>query len=146
MENWHLGFYICMSSHMILNAETKKFEKNRGADGLFGLAVKWAEMAAAHENTWNSKNFFLQVMATTWLVDSLLVNFCQTNYIAERRHDLKRPKKASFEPRTWFPSHGPVQAPRSKLFTLGRPPGWVLLIMQPNRHCPKNMGLEISGF
>ena len=40
-----------MSSHMILNAETKKFEKNRRADGLFGSAVKWAEMAADHENT-----------------------------------------------------------------------------------------------
>ena len=40
-----------MSLHMILNAETKKFEKNHRADGLFGLAVKWAEMAADHENT-----------------------------------------------------------------------------------------------
>ena len=51
MENLHLRFYICISIQMILNAETKKIEKNRGADGLFGLAVKWAEMAADHENT-----------------------------------------------------------------------------------------------
>ena len=58
MENWHLGFYICISLHMILNAETKKFEKNWGADGLFGSAVKWAEMAADHENMWNSKKLF----------------------------------------------------------------------------------------
>ena len=43
---------------MILNAETKKFEKNRRADGLFGSAVKWAEMAADHENGRNSKIFF----------------------------------------------------------------------------------------
>ena len=48
---------------MILNAEAKKFPKNRWADGLFGLAVKWAEMAADHENTRNSKKIFLQVMA-----------------------------------------------------------------------------------
>ena len=41
---------MCMSLHMILNAKTKKFEKNRAADGLFGPAVKWAEMAAGHEN------------------------------------------------------------------------------------------------
>ena len=27
----------------------KKFEKNGHADGLFSLAVKWAEMAADHE-------------------------------------------------------------------------------------------------
>ena len=40
-----------MSLHMILNAEAKKFEKNRRADGLLGSAVKWAEMAADHENT-----------------------------------------------------------------------------------------------
>ena len=40
-----------MSLHMILNAEAKKFQKNRWADGLFGLAVKWAEMAADHDNT-----------------------------------------------------------------------------------------------
>ena len=58
MENWHLGFYICMSLHMILNAETKKFEKNWGADGLFGPAVKWAEMAADHENGRKSKKLF----------------------------------------------------------------------------------------
>ena len=43
---------------MILNAETKKIEKNRGADGLFGLAVKWAEMAADPENSQNSKKIF----------------------------------------------------------------------------------------
>ena len=36
----------------------KKFEKNWGADGLFGSAVKWAEMAAEHENGRNSKKFF----------------------------------------------------------------------------------------
>ena len=40
-----------MSLHMILNAEAKKFQKNQWADGLFGSAVKWAEMAADHENT-----------------------------------------------------------------------------------------------
>ena len=42
--------YVSISLHMILNAEAKKFPKNRWADGLFGLAVKWAEMAADHEN------------------------------------------------------------------------------------------------
>ena len=47
-----------MSLHMILNAEAKKFQKNRWADGLLGSAVKWAEMAAEHENGRNSKNFF----------------------------------------------------------------------------------------
>ena len=32
--------------------------KNRGANGLFGPAVKWAEMAADHENGQNSKKLF----------------------------------------------------------------------------------------
>ena len=36
----------------------KKLEKNCAADGLFGLAVKWAEMAADHENERNSKKLF----------------------------------------------------------------------------------------
>ena len=44
-----------MSLHMILNAEAKKFQKNRWADGLLGSAIKWAEMAADHENGQNSK-------------------------------------------------------------------------------------------
>ena len=38
----------------------KKFEKNGHADGLFSLAVKWAEMAADHENGQNSKISFSQ--------------------------------------------------------------------------------------
>ena len=43
-----------------LKYDTKKFEKNRGADGLFGSAVKWAEMAADHENGRTSKKNFSQ--------------------------------------------------------------------------------------
>ena len=57
-ENWHLEFFICLSLHRVLNAKTKKFEKNCAADGLFGPAVKWAEMAADHENWQNSKISF----------------------------------------------------------------------------------------
>ena len=40
------------------NAETKKFLKKRSAHGLFGSAVKWAEMSADHENGRNSKKIF----------------------------------------------------------------------------------------
>ena len=60
MEKGHLEFYICISLHSVLTAETKKIEKNRPADGLFGPAVKWAEMAADHENGRNSKTSFSQ--------------------------------------------------------------------------------------
>ena len=40
------------------HAETKKFPKKRPAHGLLGSAVKWAEMAADHENGQNSKKKF----------------------------------------------------------------------------------------
>ena len=43
---------------MVAHAETKKFPKKRSAHGLFGSAVKWAEMAADHENGQNSKKKF----------------------------------------------------------------------------------------
>ena len=35
--------------------ETKKIPKKQPAHGLLGWAVKWAEMAADHENGQNSK-------------------------------------------------------------------------------------------
>ena len=47
---------------MVLNAKAKKFEKKWRADVLFDLAVKWAEVAADHENVQNSKIFLFQVM------------------------------------------------------------------------------------
>ena len=59
-EKGHLEFYLCVSLYRVLNARTKKFEKNGHADGLFRLAVKWAEMAADHVNTRNSKISFSQ--------------------------------------------------------------------------------------
>ena len=40
------------------HADTKIFPKKRPAHGLLGSAVKWAEMAAEHENGRNSKFFF----------------------------------------------------------------------------------------
>ena len=52
------GFYICLTLYMALKIETKKVQKKRGADGLFRLAAKWAEMAADHENGRNPKIFF----------------------------------------------------------------------------------------
>ena len=57
-EKGHLEFYLCVSLYRVLNARTKKFEKNGHADGLFSLAVKWAEMAADHENGQNPKKNF----------------------------------------------------------------------------------------
>ena len=59
-EKGHLEFYSCVSLYKVLNARTKKFEKNGHADGLFSLAVKWAEMTADHENGQNSKISFSQ--------------------------------------------------------------------------------------
>ena len=59
-EKGHLEFYSCVSLYRVLNARTKKFEKNGHADGLFSLAVKWAEMAADHEIGQNSKISFSQ--------------------------------------------------------------------------------------
>ena len=58
MKKWSAGFYICITLYIVANAETKKFLKKRSAHGLFGSAVKWAEMAADHENGRNSKIFF----------------------------------------------------------------------------------------
>ena len=55
MEKREAGFYICITLYKVANAETKKFLKKRSAHGLFGSAVKWAEMAADHENGRNSK-------------------------------------------------------------------------------------------
>ena len=55
MEKWEAGFHICFTLYIVANAETKKFLKKRSAHGLFGSAVKWAEMAADHENGRNSK-------------------------------------------------------------------------------------------
>ena len=43
---------------MALKILIKKNQKKWGADGLFRSAVKWAEMAAEHENGRNSKIFF----------------------------------------------------------------------------------------
>ena len=40
------------------HADTKKFPEKRSAQGLFGSAVKWAEMAADHENGQYSKKLF----------------------------------------------------------------------------------------
>ena len=59
-EKVHLEFDLWVSLYRVLNARTKKFEKNGHADGLFSLAVKWAEMAADHENGQNSKISFSQ--------------------------------------------------------------------------------------
>ena len=42
------------------HAETKKFPKKQSAHELFGSAVKWAEMAADHENGRTSKKNFSQ--------------------------------------------------------------------------------------
>ena len=46
--------------HRVLNAKSKKIEKNGHADRLISPAVKWAEMAADHENGQNSKISFSQ--------------------------------------------------------------------------------------
>ena len=59
-EKGHLEFYLCISFHRVLNAKSKKIEKNGHADRLISLAVKWAEMAADHENGQNSKISFSQ--------------------------------------------------------------------------------------
>ena len=59
-EKVHLEFDLWVSLYRVLNARTKKFEKNGHADGLFSLAVYWAEMAADHENGQNSKISFSQ--------------------------------------------------------------------------------------
>ena len=40
------------------HAETKKFPEKQSAHRLLGSAVKWAEMAADHENGRNSKKNF----------------------------------------------------------------------------------------
>ena len=58
MEKGGTGFYICITLYIVANAETKKFLKKQSAHGLFGSAVKWAEMAADHENGRNSKKNF----------------------------------------------------------------------------------------
>ena len=49
MEKGHLESNLCISLHRVLNAKTKKIEKNGHADGLFSLAVKWAVVAADHK-------------------------------------------------------------------------------------------------
>ena len=67
--------------------------------------------------------FFLQLMAIMWLVDCQHNDFCLTNYISTRECYVNRPKKAYFSLITWLSPYGTVQAPRSKLLTLGRPPG-----------------------
>ena len=55
MEKWGAGFYICITLYVVAHAETKKLPKKQSAHELFGSAVKWAEMAADHENGQNSK-------------------------------------------------------------------------------------------
>ena len=63
MEKWEAGFHICFSLYIVANAEKIFFSKKWRAEGFFGSAVKWAEMAADHENGQNSKKKFLQLMA-----------------------------------------------------------------------------------
>ena len=43
---------------MALKILTKKIQKKWGADGLFGWAANWAEMAADHKNGQNPKKKF----------------------------------------------------------------------------------------
>ena len=57
-ENRDPGFQICLTLYIVLKIQTKKIQKKWRAGTLLGSAVKWAEMAAEHENGRNSKNFF----------------------------------------------------------------------------------------
>ena len=59
-EKGHLESYLCISLHRVLNAKSKKIEKNGHADRLISPAAKWAGMAADHENGQNSKISFSQ--------------------------------------------------------------------------------------
>ena len=81
MEKWEAGFHICFSLYIVANAEKKNFSKKWGAEWFFGSAVKWAEMAADHENGQNSRIFFLQLTAIMWAVDCLHKIFCQTYWL-----------------------------------------------------------------
>ena len=49
-EELHLRFFICLTLHIVLKIQAKKFQKKWRANILFGSAVIWAEMAADHEN------------------------------------------------------------------------------------------------
>ena len=59
-EKGHLEFYLCISLHRVLNAKSKKIEKNGHADRLISPAVKQAEITAYHEIGQNSKISFSQ--------------------------------------------------------------------------------------
>ena len=58
MEKGGAEFYIYSTLHIVLNDRTKKNSKKQQAGILLASAVKWAEMAAHHENSRNSKFFF----------------------------------------------------------------------------------------
>ena len=58
---------------------------------------------------------------------------------------VKGTETAHFSPKTEIGPHGTVRAPRSQLLALGTSPGWVLLLIQPNIHCPQKVGFQISG-
>ena len=57
-ENGNPGFHICITLYIVLKIQPKKILKNWGAGTFLGSAVKWAEMAADHENGQNSKKNF----------------------------------------------------------------------------------------
>ena len=61
-EYWEAEFYICFTLYMVPNNGTKKNSKKRGAGMILAPAVKWAEMAADHENGGNSKTFFFPAL------------------------------------------------------------------------------------
>ena len=58
MEKGGAEFYICFTLYIVINVSTKKNSKKQRAGILLASAVKWAEIAADHENGRNSKKFF----------------------------------------------------------------------------------------
>ena len=76
-ENRDPGFYICLTLYIALKIQTKKIQKKWRAGRLLGSAVKWAEMAAEHENGQNSKKNFSPAhghYVASWLPTSKLLS------------------------------------------------------------------------
>ena len=72
-EKGEAEFHICFTLSIVANDNAKKVGKKSSAHRLFWSAVKWAEMAAGHENGRNSKNFFLPAhdyQIASWLPTS----------------------------------------------------------------------------
>ena len=125
-RNGKMGSWI---SHMLYPIHSTKWWDQKKFKKTYCRVTFWfgRKMGRIGCRPWKCVKFkkkkFLLFMAIMWLVDCIHKTFCQTFSVGARTHNVRRPKNAYFSHKTWSNPYGTVQAPRSKLLTLGRPLG-----------------------